>query len=50
MWRNREVHGDARVRPSHPWRSIMSWVQQYKQVDNNVMGRHTKHRVEVDVM
>jgi len=50
IWRNREVHGDARVCPNHPWRCIMGWVQQYKQVDNSVVGGYTKHRVEVDAM
>nr|ABN08768.1 Polynucleotidyl transferase, Ribonuclease H fold [Medicago truncatula] len=42
MWHNREVHGDARVRLSHPWRN--------KQADDSIVGGHTKHRVEVDVM
>jgi len=43
MWRNREVHGDARIHPNHPWPSIMGWVHQYKQVDISVVGGHTKH-------
>jgi len=36
-WRNRESHGEESVRPSHLWRSILGWVQQYRQADVNAI-------------
>ncbi|XP_045810455.1 uncharacterized protein LOC123904892 [Trifolium pratense] len=49
LWRNREAHGDERVRPSQPWRVIMNWVHHYKRANVSQIASHitTKEVVQI---
>jgi ribonuclease HI len=46
LWRNREVHGDARTRPTQPWNFILGWVQQYMEADVNKVVFPNNNKVE----
>jgi ribonuclease HI len=49
IWRNREVHGDSRVRPFQTWCYVSSWVSQYKQADVGRCVIVDRHKVEIAV-
>jgi ribonuclease HI len=49
LWRNREVHGDARTRPTQPWNYIVSWVLQYMTADVRSVVLSNRTKVEVSI-
>ncbi|KAK2382454.1 TMV resistance protein N [Trifolium repens] len=49
LWRNRECHGDTRVRPTQLWQTILNMVQQYQQADTNNIALLAHHKVEVPI-
>ncbi|PNX68268.1 ribonuclease H, partial [Trifolium pratense] len=49
MWRNREAHGDTRLRPAQPWNFILNWVDQYKRADVNDITSGTEHKTLVNI-
>ncbi|GAU10505.1 hypothetical protein TSUD_419400 [Trifolium subterraneum] len=49
LWRNREVHRVARIRPDHPWNYIVSWVLRYMTADVSSVVLSNSTKVEVSI-
>ncbi|KAK2422059.1 Polynucleotidyl transferase, ribonuclease H superfamily protein [Trifolium repens] len=49
LWRNRDCHGDTRVRPTQLWQTILNMVQQYQLADTNNIALLAHHKVEVPI-
>jgi ribonuclease HI len=48
-WRNREMHEDSRLRPTHPWRYILDCNLKYITADANNIALPTRQQVEIGV-
>ncbi|PNX81608.1 ribonuclease H [Trifolium pratense] len=49
LWRNRETHGDSRLRPLQPWKLILKWVMQYFEADVSGIVIANRQKVEITV-
>ncbi|PNX83221.1 hypothetical protein L195_g039260, partial [Trifolium pratense] len=45
-WQNREMHDDARLRPTHAWHYILDCIMQYMTAYASNIALPARHKVE----